>query len=95
MGPQTPGQFVFQGASDLEARLRALGIDTVIVTGTLTNVCCESTARDAMMRDLKVVLVADANAARTPEDHLAGLRTVVQLFGDVRTAEETIAALEA
>lgn len=84
-----------EGASDLEHELRARELDTLLVTGTLTNVCCESTARDAMMRDFKTVMISDANAARSLEDHLAGLRTFVQVFGDVRSTEEIIALLEA
>ena len=70
-----------------------MGIDTVLVAGTKTNVCCESTARDAMMRDYKVVMVSDANGARYDEDHLAGLTSFFQSFGDVRTTEEVIGVL--
>lgn len=81
---------MIQGASTLENDLRARDIDTVLITGTLTNVCCESTARDASMRDFQVIMVEDGCAARTDEDHIAGLRTVVQVFGDVRTTTETI-----
>ena len=54
------------GASDLPARLRARGFDTVLITGTVTNVCCESSARDAMMTNFRVVMVSDGNAAMTP-----------------------------
>ena len=79
-----------QGASNLEDELRARSIDTVLITGTLTNVCCESTARDAMMRDFRVFMIGDANAARTDADHLAGLRTIVQVFGDVVDTDEAI-----
>lgn len=79
-----------QGASNIEEILRAHGIDSLIVTGTATNMCCESAARDAMMRDYKVVMVADANGARYPEDHLAGLTSFYQSFGDVRTTDEVI-----
>ena len=79
-----------QGASNIEEILRARGIDSLIVAGTATNMCCESAARDAMMRDYKVVMVADANGARYPEDHLAGLTSFYQSFGDVRTTDEVI-----
>lgn len=82
------------GASDLENTLRERGVDTLLITGTLTNVCCESTARDAMMRDFRVLMISDANAARTDEDHLAGLRTFVQVFGDVVSADEAIGLIE-
>ncbi len=66
------------------------GIDSLIITGTATNMCCESAARDAMMRDYKVVMVSDGNGARYPEDHLAGLTSFYQSFGDVRTTDEVI-----
>nr|WP_261938836.1 isochorismatase family cysteine hydrolase [Pandoraea sp. NE5] len=48
-----------QGSSDLHQRLAARGIDTVIVTGTVTNVGCESTARDGMMHDYKVSIFSE------------------------------------
>jgi nicotinamidase-related amidase len=48
------------GSSGLERMLRSLGIDTLLIAGTKTNVCCESTARDAMMLDFNVVMVSDA-----------------------------------
>ena len=52
--------------------------------------CCESAARDAMMRDFKVIMVADANGARYEEDHLAGLTSFYQSFGDVRSTDEVV-----
>ncbi|MFM0593350.1 isochorismatase family protein [Paraburkholderia dilworthii] len=79
-----------QGSSDLHERLQARGIDTIIVTGTVTNVCCESTARDAMMLNYKVHFVADANAARTDEEHNAALSNMMLWFSDVRTTDELI-----
>ena len=79
-----------KGASNLDEILRGKGIDSLIVTGTATNMCCESAARDAMMIDYKVVMVADANGARYPEDHLAGLTSFYQSFGDVRTTDEVL-----
>jgi ureidoacrylate peracid hydrolase len=79
-----------EGASDAERRLVDLGIDTLIICGTLTNVCCESTMRDAMMRDFKCVMVEDANAALNEEDHLASLRNAARTFGDVMTTAELI-----
>ena len=81
------------GASNLDELLRARGIDSLIVAGTATNMCCESAARDAMMLDYKVVMVSDANGARYPEDHMAGLTSFYQSFGDVRTTNEVIGDL--
>ncbi|MBR1222915.1 cysteine hydrolase [Bradyrhizobium sp. U87765 SZCCT0131] len=82
-------------ASDLDAQLRARGIDTLIVTGTLTNVCCESTARDAMMLNYAVHFVADGTATRTDEEHNASLTNLMVTFADVRTTDEVVALLRA
>ena len=76
-----------QGASDLEAQLRARGIDTVIVTGTVTNICCESTARDAMMRNFRTIMVTDANAAMNDEMHNASLIAFYVRFGDIMSTD--------
>ena len=62
------GTFV-DGSSDLHQRLRARGIDTVIITGCATNICCKSTARDAMMLNYKVLFVSDATATHTDFEH--------------------------
>src|SRR5437867_6232128 len=81
------------GASRLEAMLKALGIDTLLIAGTKTNVCCECTARDAMMLDYKVVMLSDCTAALSDEEHLATLENVIQQFGDVMTADDALALL--
>jgi ureidoacrylate peracid hydrolase len=81
------------GASTLERVLRNLGIDTVLVCGTKTNVCCDSTARDAMMLDFKAVMVSDCCAALSDDEHLGALETFIQQFGDVMTADEAIARM--
>jgi ureidoacrylate peracid hydrolase len=82
-----------QGASNIETVLRPRGIENLIVTGTATNMCCDTTARDAMMLDYRVVMVADATGARYDDDHMAGLTSFYQSFGDVRTTEEVIGEL--
>ena len=81
------------GSSSLERVLRSLEIDTLLITGTKTNVCCESTARDAMMMDFKVVMVSDASAALSDDEHRAALETIIQQFGDVYTVDEIGARL--
>ncbi len=78
------------GSSSLEPMLRNYGIDTILIAGTKTNVCCESSARDAMMLDFKVVMVSDCCAALSNEEHLATLETFTQQFGDVMTWKEVI-----
>jgi nicotinamidase-related amidase len=79
--------------SDLPEKLAAAGVRNVVITGMLTNFCCETSARDAMMLDYRVAMVADANAARFIEDHNIGFSTVFQSFGDVVTTAETIGDL--
>jgi len=66
----------------------------VLVTGTVTNVCCESSARDASALDYRVIMVADANAARRDQDHNATLHTIYSSFGDVRPTAEVIGVIE-
>jgi ureidoacrylate peracid hydrolase len=83
-----------QGSSGLATALRERGLDTVLVTGTVTNVCCESTARDAMMLNFKTVMVTDANAAATDEDHAASLTAFYLTFGDIMSTDMLISCLE-
>ncbi|MSP51378.1 MAG: cysteine hydrolase [Alphaproteobacteria bacterium] len=78
------------GASSLERLLRSLGIEALILAGTKTNVCVESTGRDAMALDYKVVLVSDCCAAATDKEHLATLETFIMQFGDVMTKDEVL-----
>jgi len=80
----------FPGSSTLPADLAARGIDTVLVAGTVTNICCESSARDASTLGLRVVMVADANAARRDQDHNAALYNIYRSFGDVRPTDEVL-----
>ena len=82
-----------QGSSDLPELLRAKGCDTVAVVGALTNVCCESSARDAMMLNFKTIMVSDANASHTQEEHLASLASFYASFGDVMSTDELIGYL--
>lgn len=84
-----------QGSSDLSARLRLAGVDTVLVTGVATNVCCESTARDAMMLGFRTVMVHDGLGTATDEEHNAALATFYNLFGDVQSTDDVIAHLTA
>jgi ureidoacrylate peracid hydrolase len=82
------------GTSDLAERLRARGFDTVLITGTVTNVCCESSARDASMRNFRTVMVSDGNAANSRAMHDASLTAFYNTFGDVMDTEMIIAALD-
>ena len=81
------------GASDLPNILRARGIDTVLITGTVTNVCCESSARDAMMSNFRVVMVSDGNAAMTQAEHEASLTAFYLTVGDVMDTDMLVSCL--
>jgi len=83
-----------QGSSDLASILRRRGLDTLLITGTVTNVCCESTARDAMMLNFKSIMVSDGNAAIADEDHNASLCNFYLTFGDVMSTDFAIGCLE-
>jgi ureidoacrylate peracid hydrolase len=82
-----------QGSSNLQALLSERDIDTLLIVGTLTNVCCESTGRDAMMLNYRVVMVDDANATLTADMHRATLDNFLTFFGDVQTTEQVLALL--
>ena len=69
-------------------------VDTLIICGTSTNVCCESTARDAFFRDYKVVFGSDINSTRFEEAHKATLFNIELFFGRVMDCEAIIKALE-
>ena len=81
------------GTSDLPERLRARGLDTVLITGTVTNVCCESSARDANMANFRTIMVSDGNAANTQEEHDASLSAFYNIFGDVMDTDMIVANL--
>ena len=83
-----------QGSSDLADVLRARGLDTLLITGTVTNVCCESTARDAMMLNFKTIMLTDGNAAVTDEDHNASLIGFYLIFGDIMSTDFAIECLK-
>jgi ureidoacrylate peracid hydrolase len=81
------------GSSDIDTQLKHRGIETLLVTGTVTNVCCESSARDAMMLDYRVIMISDGNASQTDEEHAASLNNFQIYFGDVMTTDDAIARL--
>ena len=81
------------GTCDLDKVLRERGIDTLIITGTTTNCCCESTARDAMQLNYRVLFVSDATAAASDAEHNATLNNLASIFADVLPAEAVIGLL--
>ena len=81
------------GSSDIDAQLKARGIDTVLITGTATNVCCESSARDAMLRDYRAIMLSDGNATWTDEEQAGTLNSFAMFFGDVMSTDEALARI--
>lgn len=81
------------GSSSLDALLRKHAIETLLIGGTATNVCCDSTGRDAMMQNYRVVMVEDALSAFTAEEHIWALNNWMLVFGDVLSADEVATRL--
>jgi ureidoacrylate peracid hydrolase len=92
-------------ATDLELLLRNLGVDTLVIAGVATNVCCESTTRDAYFRDFKVIFLEDGNGtipladagwgAYTPDEvQRYTLTNISTFYGEVAPIAEVIARIE-
>jgi ureidoacrylate peracid hydrolase len=80
-------------SSDLHSRLQAQNIDTVIISGTATNCCCESTARESMALNYRTFVVGDATATDTDDEHNASLSMLLNTFADVRTTRSMTALI--
>ena len=77
----------------LEGALRAHGVDQVVVTGTVTQICVEETVREGFHRELEMVLVSDGVSSFDPELQAATLRNVAMKFGRVEPSEVILQAL--
>src|SRR5512147_910349 len=84
MATKSGASAFFPGKCDLHAQLEPLGIDTLLIAGAVTNICCESSARDAVELDYKVILVSDGLSGHAHGLHEATLATFYRIFGDVR-----------
>jgi nicotinamidase-related amidase len=86
--------------TDLELILRKHGIDTLIISGVATNICCETTAREAAVRDFKVFFLSDGTATAdmggvtAAELQKVTCATLGFLFAQVLTVDEMIAKIE-
>ena len=80
--------------TELDARLHAMGVRTTVLAGVQTNVCIESTLRDAASLGFNVVVASDCVASHTRELHEATLKNAMFLFGDVVPAERIVKAWE-
>lgn len=80
--------------TDLETVLRCLNIKNLVISGIMTNMCCESTARDAYYRDYRVFFLADATGSINEETHLASLLNLAFGFAFVTTADSVLKQLQ-
>ncbi len=80
----------FPGTCELHDALQSLGIETVIVAGTVASVCCESTARDASALGYRTIVAPDAVADVSDAALNASLRTIYRSFGDIRSTSNLL-----
>ena len=80
--------------TNLEKILRKMNVDTVVITGVMTHLCCETTARDAFIRDFKVFFVIDGTATQTEDLHVSSLKTLTAGFAIPVTTKEVLAWLK-
>lgn len=79
---------------ELRSRLAQHEPDVILISGCLSNCCCESTARDAIQLNYPCVFVADACAAKTGEEHRSAISDLFSLFGcSILTTAEVIEPL--
>ena len=79
--------------TDLEERLRAKGVTDVAICGVMTNLCVETTARTAFVKDFRVRVLSDATATASHKMHLASLLNLEYGFAYLQTAKEWVAGL--
>ncbi len=80
--------------TDLETILRGAGIDELVIGGIMTNMCCESTARGAYYRDIKVHFLADGTGSVTEEMHFASLLNLAFGFANITTTDKILSQIE-
>jgi len=66
--------------TNLDKNLKGHGVEDIVICGVMTNCCCETTARDAFVRDYRVFFVADATAAPNADLHIASLKNLAYGF---------------
>ena len=91
---KTASSAFFPGRSPLPEMLSRRGIETVLIAGTATNVCCEASARDAATLGFRVIMLADANAGMNNAAHNATLTTIYRSYGDVRPVADVLRMIE-
>jgi nicotinamidase-related amidase len=78
--------------TDLDEHLKKLAVEDLVITGVMTNLCCETTARVGFMKDYRIFLPADANGTSSEEMHVASLLNIAFGFGTVVRSSDVISA---
>jgi nicotinamidase-related amidase len=76
--------------TELEMVLRCLKIEDLVISGVMTNLCCETTARDACMRDFRVFFLADGTGSISEEMHVASLMGLALGFASITTCDRVM-----
>ncbi|UCH95494.1 MAG: isochorismatase family protein [Candidatus Aminicenantes bacterium] len=72
----------------LDDKLRSQGIEELIITGVMTNCCCETTARDGFVRDYRIFFVSDGTATANDDLHISTLKNLAYGFAHIVRAEQ-------
>jgi nicotinamidase-related amidase len=78
----------------LDTILRRLGVTTIVICGTVTNICCGTTAREGFAYGYKVIFGSDVNSSDDPEQHDAEVRSLRRAFARIMTAAEIEAEID-
>jgi len=79
--------------TELDGILKTLGVKDVVIAGVMTNLCCETTARDAFVRDYRVFFLVDGTATVSEDYHLATLKNLAYGFAYLKTCDTIVAEL--
>jgi len=79
--------------TDLDGILKILGVKDVIIVGVMTNLCCETTARDAFVRDYRVFFLVDGTATVSEDYHLTTLKNLVYGVAYLKQCDDIITEL--
>ncbi len=82
-------------STPLESHLRSMAIQSLVICGVTTNICVETTARDAGQRDYRTFVVADATAEMEPDRHDGALKALALMFARVLSVDEVLRAWDA
>lgn len=80
--------------TDLESALIERKVKDVVIGGVMTNLCCETTARDAFVRDFRVFFLADGTSTVSEDYHLAALKNLAYGFATILTCNQLIETVQ-